>query len=286
MKKIQKNIEEDKEFLLLKRKIFKDTSLDIHQYKNNYLRRRIDVRMRANNTQNYIEYYRLLSKEPMEYNTLLEDLTINVTHFFRDPEVFQVIEDEIIPLLIYENVKKQHRTIRLLSVGCASGEEPYSLAILMHYLLGEEFDKFNVSIYGIDYDKTSLEIARSGKYYPQQLENVRAEFLESYFDFDDELYHISDEIQDMVRFKNQDIFNGNFGKHFNIIVCRNVMIYFTKDMQERLFEQFYDSLKNGGYLIIGKTETMVGEVKENFEIINSRERIYQKPKVEGKLYLY
>jgi chemotaxis protein methyltransferase CheR len=267
----------DSDFLLLKRRIVKDTSLDIHQYKNNYLKRRIDVRMRAKNAKNYIEYYRILTREPWEYNNLLKDLTINVTQFFRDPEVYDIIESDILPLIIYNNVKRQQRIIRILSVGCSSGEEPYSLAILIHNLLGEEFNNFQVSIYGFDIDEKSLNIARKGKYDVKQLENIRSELLKQYFKYDGEFFEVSENIRNMVRFKNQDIFNAKFGNHYNIIICRNVLIYFGKEMQAKLFMHFYNSLKHGGYLIIGKTETMVGEAKDRFIINNSRERIYQKP---------
>jgi chemotaxis protein methyltransferase CheR len=232
--------------------------------------------MRNNELRTYTEYYRYLSLNPSEYKRLLKDLTINVTQFYRDPEVYRVIEDEILPLLIYNNVKKQKRNIRILSVGCASGEETYSIAILLHELLDEEFKNFNVSINGIDIDEASLKTARLGVYQPQQLENIKDEYLKRYFIYDGENYHISDAIKDMVRFRNQDIFSGKFGSHYNVIICRNVLIYLTKEMQAQLFQQFYDALVNGGYLIIGKTETLVGPTKDDFQIINSRERIYQK----------
>ena len=108
--------------------------MDCHQYKDTYLKRRIDVRMRARDLVKYGDYQRLLSIEPTEYHDLLNDLTINVTQFFRDPEVFQLLEEEILPLLIYDKVKKKRRFMRFWSAGCASGEEAYSLAILMHDL--------------------------------------------------------------------------------------------------------------------------------------------------------
>jgi chemotaxis protein methyltransferase CheR len=275
---------DEKQFQMLKRKIFNDTSLDLHQYKNNYLRRRIDVRMRARSAKSYYEYYRLLTVDPSEYDNLLKDLTINVTHFYRDPEVYRIIEDEVLPLMIYNNVKKQRRNIRVLSVGCSSGEEVYSMAILLHELLGEEFNNFHVSINGIDIDDTSLNIAKQGKYPQQQIENIKDEYLDRYFSFDGEMYQISEEIRGMVKFKNLDIFKGKLGAHYNVIICRNVMIYFTKEMQDKLFMQFYDALINGGYLIIGKTETLVGDAKDKFIITNSRERIYQKLEKSNREY--
>ncbi len=137
---------EERDFFLLKRRIFNDTSLDCHQYKDNYLKRRIGVRMRTRGLETHGEYLRFLASDPTEYDDLLKDITINVTQFFRDPEAFELIFEEILPFLIYNKVKSNRRVIRLWSAGCASGEEAYSLAILMNDLLGEEFDNFLVNI--------------------------------------------------------------------------------------------------------------------------------------------
>lgn len=267
---------QDRYFELLKREIFKDTSMDFNQYKNNYLKRRLNVRMRVKGVSTYDKYLRIIKSDSNEYNFLLNDITINVTQFFRDPEVFHIIENEILPLVIYEKVKKKRKVMRFWSAGCASGEETYSLSILIKDLLDEKFDTFIVSIYGTDIDNNCLEAAKKGKYLPRQVENVKPRDLNRYFAFNGEMYEISDEIKEMVRFRKQDLFNGIKGGHYDIIFCRNVMIYFTKDMQEKLFETFYNSLNIGGYLVIGKTEGLFGNSRHKFEIVNCRERIYQK----------
>jgi chemotaxis protein methyltransferase CheR len=268
----------DKDFPILKRKIFSDTSLDCNQYKDNYLKRRIAVRMHVNKVPTYREYIHLLTRDPDEYSELLSDLTINVTQFFRDPEVFRILEEEFLPLLIYHKVKSGKRVIRIWSAGCASGEEPYSLAILMHDLLGSEIDNFIVTILGTDIDSECLEAAKIGEYLPRQIENVRLGFLNSYFTYDGEMYQLSDDIIDMVRFKKLDLFSDIKGGNFDLILCRNVIIYFTKQMQQRLFENFYDSLNWGGYMVLGKTETLLGDTQRRFEAVNTRERVYQKNK--------
>jgi chemotaxis protein methyltransferase CheR len=206
----------------------------------------------------------------------MKDITINVTQFFRDPEVFHLVETEILPILIFNKVKQKRKVIRVWSAGCASGEEAYSLAILFKDLLAEKFDTFIVSIQGTDIDDSSLTAAKVGKYLPRQLENMKPELLKRYFSFDGEMYKLADEIKDMVRFRKLDLFSEKKSSHFDIIFCRNVIIYFTKEMQEILFNGFHDALNQGGYLVIGKTEGLFGDSKDNFEIINSRERIYQK----------
>jgi chemotaxis protein methyltransferase CheR len=273
---MNKSDHEERDFLLLKDKIYRATSLDCHQYKDNYLKRRINVRMHVWGVKTYGEYLRILNSYPGEYKELMEDITINVTQFFRDPEVYKLMEEEILPLLIYDKVKNNRRVIRFWSAGCASGEEPYSMAILMDDLLGEESKSFMVSIQGTDIDETCLTAARDGIYLPRQIENVRPKYLSRYFQYDGEMYHISDRIKDMVRFKKQDLFSDKKGAHFDLITCRNVLIYFTKEMQQKLFLQFLNQLNEGGYLIIGKTETMIGEFSKKFHPVDLRERIYQK----------
>ena len=262
---------QDRYFELLKREIHKDTELDFRQYKNNYLRRRFNVRMRARDITTYERYLRLIKSK---------DITINVTQFFRDPIVFKLIESEILPLIIYNKVKNKRKVIRLWSAGCASGEEAYSIAIILKELLAEKFDTFLASIYGTDIDDASLADARSGRYLPRQLENVKAKRLKRYFSKDGEMYVISDEIKEILRFKKQDLFSDLHNSHFDLILCRNVMIYFTKEMQDKLFMKFNKALNSSGYLVIGKTEGLFGRAQKDFKIINSRERIYQKKEMD------
>lgn len=275
-------VKDDINLSRLKKKIFYDTTLDCHQYKDNYIKRRIAVRMNARKVPTYLDYMRLLTSDPDEYDALLKDLTINVTHFFRDPEVFHILEEEFLPLLIYHKVQSRKRVIRIWSAACASGEEPYSIAIIMHDLLGAEIDNFIVTILGTDIDEPSLRSAKIGEYLPSQIENVRLGYLNSYFQFDSDMYLLSDQIKEMVRFKKLDLFSEVRGGNFDLILCRNVLIYFTKEMQKRLIDNFYDSLNWGGYLVLGKTETLMGSPQHKYDTVNTRERIYQKNKIEEK----
>ncbi|HOL08461.1 MAG TPA: protein-glutamate O-methyltransferase CheR [Methanomassiliicoccaceae archaeon] len=214
--------------------------------------------------------------EGRSWRQLLRDLTINVTQFFRDEAVFRALEDEVLPLLIYRKVKRGETSIRIWSAGCSSGQEPYSMAILMRELLGEEFDKFSVSIVASDIDEEVLESARRGVYVPRQVVNVNPTYLARHFTLVDGKYQVSPEIMDMVRFRNIDLFTSTAGSHFDMILCRNVVIYFTREMQERLYMKFHSSLRPGGYLVMGNTETLVGEAVHLFRPVRPRERIYQK----------
>jgi chemotaxis protein methyltransferase CheR len=266
----------DKDFIALKKQIFRSTSLDMGQYKDTYLQRRFGVRMRVCASKTYADYIAFLETNPKEYDQLLDDLTINVTQFFRDPIVFKAMEEEVLPLLIYEKVKQNKNDITIWSAGCSSGEEPYSIAIMLRELLGEELDNFNVNIIGSDIDDFSLDAAATGKYLPRQVTNVKKEYLQKYFKLDGETYQISQDIMDMVDFRKIDLIAAKPPARFDCIFCRNVVIYFTREMQEHLYMKFFGSLNQGGYFVMGNTETLVGEAAHLLTTFKSRERIYQK----------
>jgi chemotaxis protein methyltransferase CheR len=267
----------DKDFISLKKKIFKCTSLDLSQYKDPYLQRRIGVRMRCSATKTYSDYSNYLDSNPTEYDQLLDDLTINVTQFFRDPIVFRAMEEEVLPLLIYDKVNQGKNDIAVWSAGCSSGEEPYSIAIMLRELLGEEYNNFTVKIIGSDIDDSCLEAASVGKYLPRQVTNIKKEYLEKYFTLEGGMYQVSQDIMEMVEFRKIDLIASKPPTRFDCIFCRNVVIYFTRDMQENLYMKFYNSLNHGGYFVMGNTETLVGEASHLLTTFKSRERIYQKP---------
>jgi chemotaxis protein methyltransferase CheR len=261
---------------LLKRRIVAETGLDCSQFKEKYLKRRIAVRMRAWGVEDCAAYSRILSTEVSEREMLLKDITINVTYFFRDPKVFNMIEKEILPKIIYSKVKQKSRVVSLWSAGCASGEEPYSLGIVLHSLLGTKLPDFVVTVLGTDIDAFSLEVAKNGVYASNEVENVPPKYLRRYFTSDGNKYSVTDDIRSLVRFRHLDLFSDYRRSHFDIIFCRNVIIYFSREMQNKLFSHFYESLRSGGYLVLGKTEMLTGDAKDLFGVIDARERIYQK----------
>ncbi len=271
------NSEEDaRGFFVLKGKISKDTGLDLSQYKDSYLKRRIAVRMRTCAKNTYTEYAQHLVSNSREYDRLMKDITVNVTEFFRDTSVFNLVEEEILPLMIYEKFRKNINVLRIWSAGCSSGEEPYSLAIIVKELLGDHLSNYVVQIHASDIDDGSLAAAKDGKYLPRQVEHVKPEYLRRYFRFDGKHYILSEEIRNMVRIRKLDLFSEKMGVTFDMIFCRNVVIYFSKEQQDKLFMKFYDALKKGGYFIMGKTETLFGDARERFASYNGKERIYRK----------
>lgn len=266
-------------FNVLKRKIWDRTGVDCSKYKDNYLKRRIDLRMKAIGIDSsYNEYYRFLEKTPCEYDALLDGITINVTEFFRDSEVFDAFKNEVIPQLLSEKRKRNSKIVRIWSAACSIGEEPYTIGIILHEKLGAELNNFLVSIHATDIDGKALSGARAGVYDAPALKKLKKYMVSKYFDAVDgnDKYRIKDNVKHLVRFQQHDLISGKKFSHFDIIFCRNVMIYFGKELQSRLLLDFYDALHEGGYLIIGRTETMIGEAREKFTCVNTRERIYKK----------
>ncbi|WP_229392194.1 protein-glutamate O-methyltransferase CheR [Methanosarcina sp. DH2] len=274
--KADRNLEEDPGFELLKKVIKESTGFNCEQYKEAHFKRRVNVRVRATNSESYEEYLRLLKKNSAEHEYLIKVLTINVSEFFRNPETFGVIEKEVIPFLIKSRSDSLVKSIRIWSAGCATGEEVYSLAILLHRVLGRDLDSYRISITGTDIDNLSLEKARKGAYHENVLKNVGASTKESYFVRQGEMYHVSDQLKSMIRFKHHDMISESCTNRFDLIICRNVMIYFKKEIQEQLQLNFHHSLNRGGFFVIGKAETLLGTASNRFKPYNARERLYIK----------
>ena len=171
----------------------------------------------------------------------------------------------------------ENRRIRMWSAGCAKGEEPYSLAILT-----EEINSKNpVEIYATDIDTESIAQAYKGKYDASRVKNVPHELLRKYFEADNKNnYFLKGIIREWVTFKRNDLINDVFFSGIDIIICRNVFIYFTKPLQEHILNKFYNSLRDGGYLIIGKAETIVSEAKIVFDDVDENNRVYRKKSIK------
>lgn len=265
----------DQGFLALQKRIFKERGLDLSQYREKCLKRRIDVRLRATGMHSYLEYMAVLKKDPSEYDRLLDALTINVTNFFRDKSAYRIIEDSVIPELVSSKKKYRKKIIRVWSAGCASGEEPYSMAILFHEILGNKINDFLISIHATDIDKPCLEKAKTAEYEAGAFSGVDEKILRLYFKRDLK-YRLKEEIRQMVKFKRHNLISDRPLACLDIILCRNVLIYFSRGLQMRLFGKFCKGLNKGGYLILGKAESLSEVSAELFRPVNIRERIYQK----------
>jgi chemotaxis methyl-accepting protein methylase len=266
----------DPEFDLLTSKIASDRNFGCRSYKEKCLRRRIAVRMRARGVHTYGDYARLLDTDADEYERLLDALTINVTRLFRNPETYAMLAERVIPLLW----ERAEGWLDIWSAGCASGEEAYSLAILLHRhadALGQLSWLSRVRVLGTDIDRASLAAAARAEYAESAFADTPDELRAEYF-ADHPPYVVREEVRRMVSFERRDLLREpapaarREGMH--LIACRNVIIYFDRGTQEALFERFHDTLAVGGYLVLGKVETLLGASRSRFATVEPRERIF------------
>lgn len=270
------DVTNNSDFIMLKKLIKSKLGFNCEQYKASHFKRRIDVRMRATGCVNYSDYIKVLNKDQLEYRHLKDALTVNVTEFFRNPDTYNVVEKELLPAIISLKSRTPLKSIRIWSAGCSIGVEAYSIAILLHRLLGKDFKKYKISIIGTDIDENSLSKAREGIYSKLDIKNVDDETIEKYFEASDGKYHVIDELKNITSFKKNDLISGTKLKGFDIIFCRNVTIYFEKELQEKLYYNFYEALNEGGFYVMGKTETLIGPAKDLFKPFSLKERIYHK----------
>lgn len=266
--------EDEREFAELKAVIKRKIGFNCEDYKQPHLKRRLAVRLRATQSSTYREYALLLSKSADEERQLKETLTVNVTELFRNNETYESVYKNVLPELIKQ--KKDNRFIKVWSAGCSNGEEPYSIAIMLNQFLGSSIKRYNISILATDIDEDSLGKAENGIFQPKQLEKIGKERIDRFFIKKDNNYHITDELKKLVKVKRHDLISGPRMSGFDIIFCRNVTIYFEQKLQETLYLNFYDSLNEGGFFVMGKTETLVGPASVQFKRFDLKERIYQK----------
>ena len=263
-------------FLALCRKIERDRGFRCSSYKDTCLRRRISVRMRAKGAGSFADYAGLLDTDPIEYDRLVETLTINVSKFFRNPETFACIATKVLP----ELWNSKSPLIRIWSAGCATGEEPYTLAVLCreHALANGDLARLDrVRIVGSDVDRDVVSAASKGRYGPSAFGDTPPAVMEKYFPMEHGMRTVAPQIRNLVAFETRDLLEGNGpGGRMHMIVCRNVIIYFTRATQERLFETFHELLLPGGFLVLGKVETLLGKSRELFAPVSSRERIFRR----------
>jgi chemotaxis methyl-accepting protein methylase len=267
---------DDEELEKLKRKIEKDRGFNCQFYKDKCLRRRIAVRMRARGQASFAEYGALLDREPAEYDVLLDTLTINVTKFFRNLETWEAVERMVAPGLFAMTTPQ----LRVWSAGSSSGEEAYTASILLREWAernGHARDLARLHVLGTDIDRRSLETAQRGHFPELSLQETPERVRERWFLPGGPPFRIRPEAQRNVAFMRRDLISEPAPREQNLIFCRNVVIYFDREIQERLFQGFYEALVPGGFLVLGKVETLVGPARTWFRALSNRERIFQKP---------
>jgi chemotaxis protein methyltransferase CheR len=263
-------------FSALIRKISREAGLSLGSYKDKCLRRRIAVRMRACGVHTYAEYQALLDRSPAEYERLKDAITINVTQFYRNAETWNLLR----ATLLQEVCSRDRTEIRAWSAGCASGEEPYTLAMLIADHLDRQRTPERLDLLSIDatdIDRSCLERAQAARYRRDALADFPAGLAERYFENDGDQCRVVERIRRRVVVRALDLSTDPPPRrNYHLILCRNVVIYFGREAQERVFSTFVDALAPGGFLVLGKVETIFGPARERLALLDPRERVYRR----------
>ncbi len=262
-------------FAALCDKIVAERGFRCRSYKERCLIRRIGVRLRATGVHTFDDYMAVLDRDPREWDRLLDALTINVTKFFRNWEVWESMAERVIPMLW----ERPDDELRVWSAGASSGEEAYSIAALFHRhaeQLGELDRLGRVRILGTDIDRDSLVAAARGTYHETAFADTPPELRERYFSAGYPA-EVAPELRALVTFEQRDLLRElPPDGAWHLIACRNVVIYFDRESQEDLFLRFHDALAPGGVLFLGKVETLLGPVRALVTPMVQRDRIFRR----------
>jgi chemotaxis protein methyltransferase CheR len=251
--------------------------IDLDLYRDRYILRRIAVRQRACGSQSLRAYLKLVSRDPIERSRLVKALTIHVSEFFRNPSTFRSLQTEVLPAVLAEKERTGSRALRLWSVGCACGEEPYSLAILLREVAKDAFGAFSTVIYGTDIDRECLRVAEEGTYPTSSLTCLPVRWRAEYFREAGARYVVIPAVRRLVFFREHDILNPPPFRRIDLLMFRNVLIYMTDALRGRVLLALHGALNPGGFLVLGKVEGLPGLVRKLFDPVDVAERIYRKP---------
>ncbi len=225
------------------------TKIDLTFYKEAQMKRRIDALIAKEKFPGYKEFVEALKADSKKLSEFVEYMTINVSEFYRNPEQWKIMTDKIFPELI----SKFGKNLKIWSAACSTGDEPYSLVMAL-----SEFVPLNqIHIVATDISDEVVSKAKIGLYSDKSIAHVPDKYKKEYFTQNGPFFQISDKIKNCVTFKKHNLLKDDFFKEQHLIVCRNVLIYFTEDAKDEIFEKYYDSLADGGVLFIGSTEQIL-----------------------------
>jgi len=241
-------------------RINRKLGIDLSLYKEAQMKRRITSLRNKRGYQDFVTYYRALE----ESETLLEEftkrLTINVSEFYRNPKRWNALEKDIIPLL----TKKKNK-LTVWSAACSTGEEPYSIAML----LTELFPEVQATIIATDIDEFVLKQAKQGVYPEQSLKNLSTNFKDKFFTYKNKLYHINNSVKNQVTFKKHNLLADTYPENVDLLICRNVLIYFTDQAKDKIYQEFSSSLNEQGILFVGSTEQIFNSERYNLKLVDT-----------------
>lgn len=247
------------DYELFKSQIFRLTAIDLSSYKERQMKRRIDALITKHGFKGYEEFVKAIEKDKALYDSFVAYLTINVSEFYRNPEQWKVLETVFLPDLI-----KKTGQLKIWSAACSTGDEPYSLVMLLSRYLPLN----KIKIYATDIDAQILDKARMGIYSDKSLAGLPSEFRDKYFKkINDKAFKIDDSIKKCVEFSRHNLLKDPYLKDCDLIVCRNVLIYFTEEAKYEIFKKFNAALKKGGILFVGSTEQIIQAQELNFKSV-------------------
>lgn len=232
------------------KEVYRLTKIDLTSYKENQMKRRIDALILKHRIKDYKEYVDILGKDKEMLNEFVEYITINVSEFYRNPEQWKILSEKVFPQLIKNNGNKP---LKIWSAACSTGDEPYSLVMC----LSKHMPLNQIKIMATDISDEIIEKAKIGIYSEKSVVSVPDEMKKKYFTKNGNFYAVSDEIKARVEFKKQNLLKDDYIKDCDLIVCRNVLIYFTEEAKDIVFRKYYDCLKPEGVLFIGSTEQII-----------------------------
>jgi len=236
------------DYLDFLKEIYKITNIDLNMYKEKQMKRRINSLITKNHYEGYEDYLEGLKTNNALFNEFLDYITINVSEFYRNPEQWDILEREILP-----DILKKNPSPKIWSAACSTGEEPYTLIMILNKYLPLN----KISILATDIDKRALQAAEIGSYTERSLEKVPKENLSKYFTKEKNNYVIKDEIKKAVSFKVHNLLSDPYPNNCDLIICRNVLIYFTEEGKDIVYKKISDALKKGGILFVGSTEQII-----------------------------
>lgn len=257
------------EYSLLKGLIQKECGICLNDDKLAFLSAKVLKRMRLLNVCSFYRYYKLLLEEDSgkeELCALIDSVTINETAFFRNRPQMELFSEVALPEILARKHKDIIPSLTVWSAGCSMGQEPYSIAMILHETI-PDIDKWRVRVMATDLSPTALRVARAGVYGPDKMEGVNPSRVRKYFQRTGDSFRVKDEIRKMVVFDSHNLMQENELTDVDIIFCRNVLIYFNGKTQCQVIEKFYDVLAPGGYIFLGHAESL-GTLNERFVFIH------------------
>lgn len=248
------------DFELFKQRVYQKTGIDLNSYKERQMYRRLETLVKAHQCRSFLEYFDLIERDGSKMKEFLDRITINVSEFFRNPNRWEVLEKKILPKILSETPQA-----KIWSAACSSGEEPYTVAMI----LAETAPCHREKIWATDIDAKILAKAKEGVYNDRAVVSVPPLYLNKYFTKGPDGFRVIPEIKSRVAFQHHDLLKGNFPPNFDLIICRNVMIYFTEEAKDFLYREFHKALRPGGVLFVGSTEQILSAQKIGFKAIDT-----------------